>query len=106
MEDRKKFRIWAAITFAMAAFYLYPLLLWLRGWGMHLRAYGGYGHTIPLSADIFGLMPVMLSAGVGADVMKRIAAPLIGGLISSTVLTLIVIPAIYTIWMEREGKLR
>ncbi|MEK6589775.1 MAG: CusA/CzcA family heavy metal efflux RND transporter [Nitrospinota bacterium] len=51
-----------------------------------------------VGANIFGLMPVMVSVGTGADVMKRIAAPLIGGLISSTILTLIVLPAIYTIW--------
>ncbi len=51
-----------------------------------------------VGANIFGLMPVMLSVGTGADVMKRIAAPLIGGLTSSTILTLFVLPAIYTIW--------
>lgn len=51
-----------------------------------------------VGANIFGLMPVMLSVGTGSDVMKRIAAPLIGGLTSSTILTLIVLPAIYTIW--------
>ena len=51
-----------------------------------------------VGANIFGLMPVMLSVGTGADVMKRIAAPLIGGLTSSTILTLVVLPAIYTIW--------
>lgn len=62
-----------------------------------------------VGANILGLMPVMLSTGTGADVMKRIAAPLIGGLTSSTILTLIVLPAIYTIWkgdfgIAREGK--
>jgi Cu(I)/Ag(I) efflux system membrane protein CusA/SilA len=51
-----------------------------------------------VGANIFGLMPVMLSVGTGADVMQRIAAPLIGGLTSSTVLTLVVLPAIYTVW--------
>ncbi len=51
-----------------------------------------------VGANIFGLMPVMLSSGTGADVMKRIAAPLIGGLISSTILTLVVLPAVYTLW--------
>ncbi|HBR15901.1 MAG TPA: CusA/CzcA family heavy metal efflux RND transporter [Candidatus Omnitrophica bacterium] len=51
-----------------------------------------------VGANIFGLMPVMMSTGTGADVMKRIAAPLIGGLTSSTILTLVVLPAIYTIW--------
>lgn len=51
-----------------------------------------------VGANIFGLMPVMVSVGTGADVMKRIAAPLIGGLTSSTILTLVVLPAIYTMW--------
>lgn len=55
-----------------------------------------------VGANIFGLLPVMIGIGTGADVMKRIAAPLIGGLVSSTILTLIVLPAIYTIWKERE----
>lgn len=51
-----------------------------------------------VGANIFGLMPVMMSVGTGADVMKRIAAPLIGGLTSSTILTLVVLPAVYTLW--------
>ena len=55
-----------------------------------------------VGANIFGLMPVMLAVGIGSDVMKRIAAPLIGGLISSTILTLVVLPAIYTIWKGRD----
>jgi Cu(I)/Ag(I) efflux system membrane protein CusA/SilA len=54
-----------------------------------------------VGANIFGLMPVMLATGIGADVMKRIAAPLVGGLISSTILTLVVLPAIYTIWKNK-----
>ncbi len=49
-------------------------------------------------ASILGLMPVMWSTGAGADVMKRIAAPLIGGLTSSTILTLLVLPAVYVVW--------
>ncbi|MDI6731942.1 MAG: CusA/CzcA family heavy metal efflux RND transporter [Candidatus Margulisbacteria bacterium] len=53
-------------------------------------------------ANIFGLMPVMIAAGTGADTMRRIAAPLIGGLTTSMLLTLIVLPAIYTIWKEKE----
>ena len=43
-------------------------------------------------------MPVMLATGVGADVMKRLAAPMIGGVGSALLLTLFVIPAIYVIW--------
>ncbi|NGZ60235.1 MAG: hypothetical protein CV081_07010, partial [Nitrospira sp. LK265] len=45
-----------------------------------------------------GLLPIMWTTGAGADVMKRIAAPMIGGMVSSTVLTLIVIPVLYSMW--------
>jgi copper/silver efflux system protein len=45
-----------------------------------------------------GLVPIMWSAGTGADVMKRIAAPLIGGIVSSFVLELLVYPATYEVW--------
>jgi copper/silver efflux system protein len=53
------------------------------------------------SAILIGLLPIMWSHGTGADVMKRIAAPMIGGMVSSTVLTLLVIPAIYALWRGR-----
>lgn len=49
-----------------------------------------------------GLLPLMWSMGTGADVMKRIAAPMVGGLITSTVLTLVIIPVVYSIWKGRE----
>jgi Cu(I)/Ag(I) efflux system membrane protein CusA/SilA len=55
-------------------------------------------------ANIFGLMPVMIAVGTGSDTMKRIAAPLIGGLTTSMVLTLIVLPAIYVIWKEKDFR--
>jgi Cu(I)/Ag(I) efflux system membrane protein CusA/SilA len=45
-----------------------------------------------------GLLPIMWSQGTGAEVMKRIAAPMVGGMVSATVLTLVVVPAIYGIW--------
>ncbi|MDF0644769.1 MAG: CusA/CzcA family heavy metal efflux RND transporter [Nitrospira sp.] len=48
-----------------------------------------------------GLLPIMWTTGTGADVMKRIAAPMIGGMVSSTVLTLLVIPVLYMIWRKR-----
>jgi hypothetical protein len=48
-----------------------------------------------------GLLPVMLSSGTGSEVMQRIAAPMVGGLASATVLTLVVIPAIYYVWKSR-----
>ncbi len=53
-------------------------------------------------AIMAGLAPILWSHGTGADVMKRIAAPMVGGMVTSTVLTLVVIPAIYLIWRRRE----
>ena len=59
-------------------------------------------------AIMAGLLPIMWSTGAGSEVMRRIAAPMVGGMISSTVLTLIVIPAIYALvkqWtLERERR--
>ena len=52
-------------------------------------------------AIIAGLLPILWSQDVGADVLKRIAAPMVGGMVTSTILTLVVIPAIYSIWKER-----
>jgi Cu(I)/Ag(I) efflux system membrane protein CusA/SilA len=54
------------------------------------------------SAILIGLLPIMWSHGTGADVMKRIAAPMIGGMVSSTMLTLFVIPVLYTLWRGRS----
>jgi Cu(I)/Ag(I) efflux system membrane protein CusA/SilA len=48
-------------------------------------------------AIMAGLLPIMWSRGAGAEVMQRIAVPMIGGMVSSTLLTLIVIPAIYAV---------
>jgi len=49
-----------------------------------------------------GLLPIMWTTGTGADVMKRIAAPMVGGMVSSTVLTLLVIPMLYFLWRGRS----
>ncbi|MGB6928530.1 MAG: efflux RND transporter permease subunit [Syntrophobacteria bacterium] len=49
-------------------------------------------------AIMAGLMPIMWSHGTGSEVMKRIAAPMVGGMVSATILTLIVVPAIYGLW--------
>ena len=51
-------------------------------------------------AIIAGLLPIMWGTGTGSEVMRRIAAPMVGGMISATVLTLIVIPAIYALVKE------
>jgi Cu(I)/Ag(I) efflux system membrane protein CusA/SilA len=51
-------------------------------------------------AIIGGLLPLFWGHGAGGTVMRRIAAPMVGGMVSATVLTLIVIPAIYSLWQE------
>ncbi len=56
------------------------------------------------STIILGLIPIFLSDGAGADVMRRIALPMVGGMVSTLVLTLILIPVIYTVYMERKYK--
>jgi Cu(I)/Ag(I) efflux system membrane protein CusA/SilA len=50
---------------------------------------------------IVGLLPIMFSQGTGAEVMRRIAAPMLGGMVSATILTLVVIPAIYFVWKRQ-----
>jgi Cu(I)/Ag(I) efflux system membrane protein CusA/SilA len=57
-----------------------------------------------VSVILAGLVPIMFSHGTGADVMKRIAAPMVGGVITSTILELIIYPAIYMIWRGRIFK--
>ncbi len=54
-----------------------------------------------VAAIIAGLLPIMLGGGTGSEVMRRIAAPMIGGMVSATILTLIVIPALFLIWRKR-----
>jgi Cu(I)/Ag(I) efflux system membrane protein CusA/SilA len=53
---------------------------------------------------ILGLMPILWSQGTGADVMKRIAAPMVGGMVTSALLTLVVIPAIYLLWRDWQRR--
>jgi Cu(I)/Ag(I) efflux system membrane protein CusA/SilA len=51
-----------------------------------------------------GLIPIMFSQGAGSDVMKRIAAPMVGGIVTSTILELIIYPAIYMLWKGRQFR--
>lgn len=57
-----------------------------------------------VALNIFGMLPIIWSTGVGSDVAKRIAVPLWGGLLSLTFLTICVIPAIYVIWRSFHLK--
>jgi Cu(I)/Ag(I) efflux system membrane protein CusA/SilA len=54
-----------------------------------------------VAATIAGLLPIMFGSGTGSEVMRRIAAPMVGGMLSATVLTLIVIPALFLLWSRR-----
>ncbi|BCB95921.1 cation transporter [Dissulfurispira thermophila] len=57
-----------------------------------------------VSVILAGLIPIMFSHGAGSDVMKRIAAPMVGGVVTSTILELLIYPAIYMIWKGRKFK--
>jgi len=58
--------------------------------------------VMTVTATIGGLLPILWGHGTGASVMKRIAAPMVGGMVSATVLTLVVVPVIYFIWQSRS----
>lgn len=53
-----------------------------------------------VSATIVGLLPIMIGGGTGSEVMRRIAAPMVGGMVSATLLTLVVLPAVFLIWKK------
>jgi Cu(I)/Ag(I) efflux system membrane protein CusA/SilA len=65
----------------------------LHGAGMRVRPVLMTAATI-----IFGLLPILYGTGTGSEVMSRIAAPMVGGMVSAVVLTLLVLPAIYFMW--------
>ena len=58
--------------------------------------------AMTVCAAFMGLLPILWSTGTGADVMKRIAAPMVGGLVTSFILELLVYPAVYFLWKRRE----
>ncbi len=57
-----------------------------------------------VTAIIAGLLPIMFGGGTGSEVMRRIAAPMVGGMVSATVLTLVVLPAVFLLWRKRQLK--
>jgi len=71
----------------------------LEGAGQRVRPI-----MMTVAAIIVGLVPIMLGGGTGSEVMQRIAGPMIGGMLSSLVLTLLVIPVIYYLWKRWEVK--
>ncbi|MEI9941911.1 MAG: CusA/CzcA family heavy metal efflux RND transporter [Pseudomonadota bacterium] len=58
--------------------------------------------AMTVCAAMLGLLPIMWSTGTGADLMKRIAAPMVGGLVTSFIMELLVYPAIYFLWRKRQ----
>jgi len=54
------------------------------------------------SATVIGLLPVMYGSGIGSEIMSRIAAPMVGGMISAVIMTLLVLPAIYFLWRRQS----
>lgn len=55
-----------------------------------------------VAATVIGLIPIMIGSGTGSEIMKRIAAPMVGGMLSATLLTLFVIPAIFYLWKKNS----
>ena len=55
-----------------------------------------------VAATIGGLLPIMFGSGTGSEVMRRIAAPMVGGMVSATILTLAVIPALFLLWQQKR----
>ena len=60
--------------------------------------------VMTVSVILAGLVPIMFSHGAGSDIMKRIAAPMVGGVITSMIMELVIYPTIYLIWKGREFK--
>ncbi|MCG3200340.1 MAG: Cation efflux system protein CusA [Gammaproteobacteria bacterium] len=58
--------------------------------------------VMTVCAIIGGLLPIMYATGTGSEVMRRIAAPMVGGMITAAILTLLIIPAIYLLWRQRS----
>jgi Cu(I)/Ag(I) efflux system membrane protein CusA/SilA len=56
-----------------------------------------------VAAIVAGLLPIMLGSGTGSEVMRRIAAPMVGGMLSAIVLTLVVIPALFLLWRGKQA---
>ena len=54
-----------------------------------------------IATDVMGLLPIMWSVGAGADVMKRVAAPLVGGVLTSGLVVLVLFPVVYYVWKAR-----
>jgi copper/silver efflux system protein len=75
------------------------LAVW-RGAGLRVRPV-----LMTATATIVGLLPILWGSGTGSEVMSRLAAPMVGGMVSAVLLTLLVLPAIYLLWRRRQLQL-
>jgi len=73
----------------------------LQGAGLRVRPV-----LMTAGATIIGLLPILYGAGTGSEIMSRLAAPMVGGMISSVFLTLLVLPVIYLLWRKRQLRSR
>ncbi len=73
----------------------------LQGAGMRVRPV-----MMTSASIILGLLPILFGSGTGSEVMSRIAAPMVGGMVSALVLTLLVLPAVYFLWKKHRGENR
>ncbi|MGB0495828.1 MAG: efflux RND transporter permease subunit [Kangiellaceae bacterium] len=71
----------------------------LSGAGLRVRPV-----MMTASAVVLGLLPILYDSGTGSEVMSRIAAPMVGGMISAVILTLVVLPVIYFLWRQQQIK--
>ncbi|PHZ85771.1 efflux RND transporter permease subunit [Paremcibacter congregatus] len=71
----------------------------LQGAGMRVRPV-----MMTAAAIIVGLLPILYGTGTGSEVMSRIAAPMVGGMVSAVLLTLLVVPAVYYLWRKSDLK--
>ena len=69
----------------------------LEGAGLRVRPV-----MMTVATIVIGLLPVLYGTGTGSEVMSRIAAPMVGGMFSAIVLTLLVLPAVYLLWRKRN----
>jgi len=70
-----------------------------EGAGMRVRPI-----MMTAAAIIGGLLPILLATGTGSEVMSRIAAPMVGGMVSALILTLLVIPVVFYLWRSQKLK--
>jgi Cu(I)/Ag(I) efflux system membrane protein CusA/SilA len=68
----------------------------LHGAGMRIRPI-----MMTAGSVIVGLLPILYATGTGSEVMSRIATPMVGGMVSAMILTLLVVPVVYYLWRKR-----